>query len=880
MRVRWTGALALLALLWPGLAAAQAPSPLLAPPALPPSLPGGAALPVLPPAAQAEILQRILDAAGGRAAAPAPAARSPAPAADAPAMPAAAPPVPPLPPGEPLSPVEAFFAARLELPAPLRQFGHDQLRAAARGTIAFGLLPDDYVLGRDDEVLLTFRGRNRQSLSQRVLRDGTLVVPDLPPIAAAGRTLAELRVELEQRAARDLGSEVFVSIGQVRQIAVFVGGEVERPGQLALTALSSVLDALVAAGGLRRSGSLRAIRVEGPRGARMVDLYPVVAGIGAAPDLSLREGERILVPPLGGVVAIGGEVTRPGLYELPAGAAQAPLAAMLSLAGEALRPGGNRFLLQGSDGAGRRSFREIGARDALRRGDALLVQAEADVVANRLRLVGHVVAPLTRASGRGATLRSLLPDPRLLRPDPYLRLAMVWRVDGDSRARRFEPFDLGQALQRGHALPLQEGDEVIILAQTDVLWLSSPAVQRALRGEAASGGPDCPALAALAVAARASPQRFAHARGAGFPDIGAQPCPQLLLDYPTLLPVLLDATVLLTGEVRLPGLYPIAGETGVEALLAVAGGMTAQAEAQAAELTREATAPIQRRTLNLGGADRRASLQPRDALRIPRQFGDRDLGPVTLMGEFMRPGVYDIRRGERLSELMTRAGGLTPQAYPYGAVFTRESVRERQQEGLQRTAREVEQGLMQVASGQALAGLRGGTTDIGGAISAGRQLAESLRAARAAGRLVIEANPALLAAQPELDVLLEPGDLLAMPKRPGDVTVVGAVLNAGGLQFLSGQRAADYVRAAGGLQRFADPSRAFIVLPNGSAVPAGLSAWQFGGPPVPPGAMVVVPQDPSPYEGWSFLRDATQALSQVALSAAALAVIVRTGSRN
>ncbi|MBY0339134.1 MAG: SLBB domain-containing protein, partial [Acetobacteraceae bacterium] len=395
-------------------------------------------------------------------------------------------------------------------------------------------------------------------------------------------------------------------------------------------------------------------------------------------------------------------------------------------------------------------------------------------------------------------------------------------------------------------------------------------------------GLDCPALTMLAVAARASPQRFAHARAAGFPELGAAPCPQLFLDVPALLPFLLDQAVLVTGEVRLPGLYPIAENTGLDAVIASAGGLTDTADLSALELAREPTdqsanIALTRLTLDLRSRNFTAvRLSPRDGIRIPRGFGDRDTGPVTLLGEFLRPGVYDIRRGERLSEVIARAGGLTPQAYPYGAVFTRESVRARQQDGFARTAREIEQGLMQVAAGQAVIGGRQGT-DVAGAVAAGREMANALREARAAGRMVVEANPVILASRPELDVLLEPGDLIAMPKRPNEVTVVGAVQNPGSLQFTTGWRASEYVRAAGGSQRFADPSRAFLVLPNGTSVPAGLGAWQQGGPPVPPGSLVVVPQDPSPFESWGFLRDVTQIASQFALSAAALSVIVRNG---
>ena len=584
--------------------------PFLSPPALPSTLPGGAPLPTLPPGAQAEILQRLLDGAAGRPA-PAPAVppHVPVPVAPAPA-PAAAHPVPPFADqaAAPLSPAEAFFAAREPGAAPLRQFGYDSLNLPAGGPPplgqSFGAVPEDYLIGRDDELVLAFRGRARQTMSLRVGRDGALLVPDLAPVPAAGRRLRDLRADLEARAARDLGgSEVFVSLGQLRQIAVFVGGEVGRPGMQALTSLASVLDALAAAGGVRRTGSLRAVRVEGPSGRRVVDLYPVIAGEGgAAPDLALREGERILVPPLGGAVAVGGEVTRPGIYELPAGTASAPLSAVLALAGQPLRPAGNRFVLDTTDGAGRRSLHEIGPRDALRRGDALRVEPGTDVAAGRIRLAGHVAAPLTRASGggRAASLRALLSDPRLVRPDPYPRLGVVWRTDSRTRTRRFLPFDLARVLRGGADLPLAEGDEVVLLGQADVLWLSSPGVQQALRGDvgaaettaappvlpagaqafapptvgapAAQPGADCAALSALAVAAQASRGRFAHARSGGFPDIGRLPCPPVFVEYPALLPFLLDQAVLLTGEVGLPGLYPITGDTGLDAVLAAAGG--------------------------------------------------------------------------------------------------------------------------------------------------------------------------------------------------------------------------------------------------------------------------------------------------------------------
>ncbi|MFN7633170.1 MAG: polysaccharide biosynthesis/export family protein, partial [Acetobacteraceae bacterium] len=203
--------LILLGVLLAGAAAQAQPLPA---PSLPPALPGGLALPSLPPEVQQQILQRILDASGGQAAPPAPGLGERAPRAARPA-----PEPPPPEPAEALSGAEAFFAARLDLPVPLRQFGYAALRPGPAGPPLLGALPDGYVIGRDDEVVVILRGRARATHRVRVGRDGLLVLPDLPPIPAAGRRLRDLRAEIAERASRELGgSEAFVSIGEIRQM--------------------------------------------------------------------------------------------------------------------------------------------------------------------------------------------------------------------------------------------------------------------------------------------------------------------------------------------------------------------------------------------------------------------------------------------------------------------------------------------------------------------------------------------------------------------------------------------------------------------------------------------------------------------------------------
>ncbi|MCX7367974.1 MAG: polysaccharide biosynthesis/export protein, partial [Alphaproteobacteria bacterium] len=162
-------------------AAAQPGAQFLAPPSLPPSLPGGANLPNLPPGAQREILTRVLEAAIAQPAAPTAAALQAAPSAPRPAP--------------NLSSIEAFFAERLEQ-TELRQFGYETFRGGAAPAPSFGALPGSYVLGPGDEVVVALRGRARQTLSVRIGRDGMLLLPELPPIPAAGRSLADLRADM------------------------------------------------------------------------------------------------------------------------------------------------------------------------------------------------------------------------------------------------------------------------------------------------------------------------------------------------------------------------------------------------------------------------------------------------------------------------------------------------------------------------------------------------------------------------------------------------------------------------------------------------------------------------------------------------------------
>ena len=141
--------------------------------------------------------------------------------------------------------------------------------------------------------------------------------------------------------------------------------------------------------------------------------------------------------------------------------------------------------------------------------------------------------------------------------------------------------------------------------------------------------------------------------------------------------------------------------------------------------------------------------------------------------------------------------------------------------------------------------------------------------------MVIEADPTVLAARPELDFALDQGDKLFVPKRPLYVTISGEVLNPGTVQYDGKLTADDYVDLAGGTTQGADSGRAFMVLPNGQAQPLDLSSWSYSSARVPPGSVVIVPRDLTPFDLSRTIRDVGSIVQSLAVSAASLVVIGR-----
>jgi len=250
---------------------------------------------------------------------------------------------------------------------------------------------------------------------------------------------------------------------------------------------------------------------------------------------------------------------------------------------------------------------------------------------------------------------------------------------------------------------------------------------------------------------------------------------------------------------------------------------------------------------------------------------------VRLEGEFDSAGVYAVKPGETLGQLIQRAGGLTPKAYLFGAEFVRESTRADEQRRLDQFIEEMQANLDHAASNQFTKA--SGTEDsaaMAAQIETARSTVARLRAVKATGRIVLNLEPESNDISKLMDFELEDGDRFLVPARPATVNVLGAVYSPNALLYQPNLRLADYLRQAGGPTRNADKGRIFVIRADGASLPKqGFSPFSrtFESESLNPGDSIVVPESILTTGFWRGLRDWTQVLAQFGLAAAAVNVL-------
>ena len=361
----------------------------------------------------------------------------------------------------PPSRLEQIMSARAN--AKLNQFGYDQLGIGRSVTVPeTGAVAGDYILGPGDEISVSLRGQENSDFRTTVARDGNVVLPRLPPVAASGRSFESFRQDIEAAVHRAyVASTASVSIGKVRQVNVLVAGEVNVPGPRIVTGLSSALDALLLSGGVKKTGSLRNIHIL--RGGReyTVDLYGALTGSGANGGMRLADGDRLVVPPLGATVAVAGLVRRPGIYELPAHASSMPARSLLALAGGQEVRGRYRLSVLRIEQDGRTNLVPLAAEGgAIRDSEILRVELGADLATSQATLSGGTGLAGQYAVSNGSRLSDILRAPGAMGQTPYTLFGLIVRKDQRTLLRSLMAFTPVAVMSGNEDLQLQSDDFV------------------------------------------------------------------------------------------------------------------------------------------------------------------------------------------------------------------------------------------------------------------------------------------------------------------------------------------------------------------------------------------------------------------------------------
>ena len=716
----------------------------------------------------------------------------------------------------------------------IKPFGYD-LFASDPSTFAPGNevpIPSDYRIGPGDQVEIQLFGQRNDSFSLGISREGMVRFPGIGPIHAfeKGTSFIELKNHLKEKILEHLGEGVqsAITLGAFRSIRVFLLGEVRKQGAYTVSALSTTINALLRCGGIKQTGSLRNIQLK--RGGQVIsslDLYDLLLRGDTSADQSLQPGDVIFVPVVEKQISISGAVRRPAKFEIRGGES---LQDALELAGGVE---GRAYLSNirlerlGPD------FRPIvknliipnDSAYKLVSGDIISLGSASSEVMNSVSLLGNVERPGEYEWRKGLRLSDLIDDAHDLLPKTDLKYGLIRRKldNGMVQVFSFVPADL---LRKGvqQSILLEQKDAIYFFSNESARTNLLDGVLNDLRRQSSSGNP--------------------------------------------------ALIVNVSGLVRFPGQYPMVEGMNLSQLLDAAGGLRDAAYTLSAEVTRididqDEKATREHVTISNLDDDNFSSsfnIYPYDHLHIKKIPYWLETLTVTLSGEFVFPGTYQIYKGEALFDVINRAGGLTDQGFVDGAIFSRENLRVKEDEQRERLIAQLEADLATTTLA---------ATDSQEALqaqSAAQAMLSRLRNQKSQGRLVIDLSK-ILTNQEGAGLLVKDGDSLLVPSTPYAVSVSGEVQFPSSHIFQEGLDVNDYLNRSGSYTQNADKSRTFVVKANGSVMTQGGNAWfgkSSGRGSISAGDVIVVPIDLKQTRWLENLTYGTQIVYQLAVAAAAV----------
>ena len=649
-----------------------------------------------------------------------------------------------------------------EKPGSRKIFGHDvfnnkNLTFESSMNLA---TPQNYRLGPGDVVNIDIWGASQESITETISPDVTITIEGIGLIQLGGLSVSAAKAKLKRVIGpRFMDSRIELTLGQTRTITISVMGEVKVPGTFTMSAFASVYNALYMAGGPNEIGTLRNVKVF--RNGRLlsnVDVYDFLLNGNLTGDVRLQDNDVVTVSPYEALVNITGKVKRPMYYEMKRNESAATL---LRYAGGFTGDAYTKAIRVNRKAGQQYSVFSVGEFDLnsfkLMDEDSVSIDSTLARYQNMVEIKGAVFRPgMYQVGGQITTVKALVEAAAGLKEGAISQHAVMHRMKID---RTLEVISLDI---RG----ILEGNVPdVVLQNEDVIYIAS----HQERNE--------------------------------------------------------QKTVTINGEVAYPGVYRYADNETIEDLILQAGGPTEAASLAKVDVARrvvdanatEATDQIAQNFSFKLNSDFTISnqsdftLQPFDEVYVRRSPNYTEQQNITIEGEVQFEGTYTLsNKGQRLSDIINMAGGLTNRAYPEGVKLLRLMTQD-------------ERDMMEVMLRTAQRNSGKDSIDV-------KKLLTNARYP-----VGIELEKAMKKPGSEDDPILRAGDRIVVPQYDGTIKINGEVLYPNTVYFKEGKNADYYIELAGGATSTAKKSKTIIIYMNGMVARANRKHQPR------PGCQIVVP---------------------------------------
>lgn len=634
--------------------------------------------------------------------------------------------------------------------------------------------PSNYKLGPGDEVVVDIWGASEYSLQEIISPDGNIYVEGLGPVHLSGLTVVQANNYLKRKLGRVYSgvdgevpsSNIRLTLAQNRTIQVHVMGEVENPGTYTMSSFATVFNALYQAGGVNEVGTLREVKVyRNDKPVATYDVYDFILNGNTDLGIRLEDNDVVSIDAYKNLVCVTGKVKRPMYYEM---LEDESVAQLLEYAGGFSGNAYKEDVRLVRSGKREREIYTLNAEEqrsfSLIDGDSVSVDSIMSTFANMVEVKGAVYRPgIFQMDGHVTTVKQLIDCAGGLKDEAFTQRAILNRRNPNNTL--------------------------------DNLSINIDDLMAGI-----------------------------------IPDIALRKNDVLLV--PSIFDLQEVQTVTIYGEVAFPGMYEYADNMSVEDFIVKAGGLTEAASTSRVDVSRrvkDAKAVVASDTItqtftfslndDLSSDCRHFVLEPFDEVYVRKSPGYYKQENVNIEGEVLFNGIYALtQKNQRLSELVEKAGGLTPQAYPKGARL----VRRMSDEELQRLYIVIDEELKSARNAQDSARIR------------------NAMLAQAEYTVGVELDKALMEPGGSADMILRDGDKIIVPQFLNTVKITGEVMSPGSvIPFEKGRRVNYYIDYAGGYSSDAKKSKVYVKYMNGKVA----RAKKMNGRVIQPGCEIVVPKD-------------------------------------